>query len=147
VATSATLGDKGDPGAMLDFARTVFGEDIAADAVITESRLSYPQWAQGAGDRLSARGIELPRRTGAEADTDLVQRVDAAVTALGDGAVGQELAAAVIAELWREGDVAPTLDPHDTELLLDLLKAHPLVAGVVTATSAAISVRDLARAV
>ncbi|MCA9687641.1 MAG: DEAD/DEAH box helicase, partial [Myxococcales bacterium] len=37
VATSATLGDKGDPAAMLEFARTVFGEEFEASAVITES--------------------------------------------------------------------------------------------------------------
>ena len=41
VATSATLGDKGDPAAMLDFAETVFGEPFDADAVVTESRLRH----------------------------------------------------------------------------------------------------------
>ena len=43
-ATSATLGDKGDPAAMLDFARTVFGEDFHEDAVVTETRQSLDEW-------------------------------------------------------------------------------------------------------
>ncbi|TNC16614.1 DEAD/DEAH box helicase [Georgenia sp. 311] len=147
VATSATLGDKGDPAAMLDFARTVFGEDIEADAVITESRLTHDEWAKGAGGRLDERGISLPGRAGPRADADVVERVDAAVADLGDGAVGERLAAAVLSELWRRDDTqAPGIDPQDTELLLDLLKAHPLTATLVAETAAATSVRDLARA-
>ena len=45
VATSATLGDQGDPSAMLDFAETVFGEPFDATAAVTESRLSFEEWA------------------------------------------------------------------------------------------------------
>ena len=44
VATSATLGDKGDPSVMLDFAATVFGEEFDADAVVIETRLSLDEW-------------------------------------------------------------------------------------------------------
>ena len=44
VATSATLGDKGDPEAMLDFAETVFGEAFPPDSVITETRLEPDEW-------------------------------------------------------------------------------------------------------
>ncbi len=44
VATSATLGDGGDPAAMLTFARTVFGEEFPTDSVVTESRLSIDDW-------------------------------------------------------------------------------------------------------
>ena len=47
VGTSATLGDKGDPAAMLAFAETVFGEPFAADSVITESRLQLDTWLRG----------------------------------------------------------------------------------------------------
>lgn len=43
VATSATLGDGGDPAPMLAFAETVFGEAFPDDAVITESRLSIDE--------------------------------------------------------------------------------------------------------
>ena len=55
VATSATLGDQGDPAAMLDFARTVFGEEFGADSVVTETRLSLDEWSRGA-DRTAASG-------------------------------------------------------------------------------------------
>ncbi|UJH69561.1 DEAD/DEAH box helicase [Ornithinimicrobium sp. INDO-MA30-4] len=48
VATSATLGDDTDASAMLAFAHTVFGEEIAPDAVITETRQSWAQWSDGA---------------------------------------------------------------------------------------------------
>ncbi len=48
VATSATLGDRGDPAAMVSFARTVFGEDLDQSCVVTEARL----------DLSFARGIE-----------------------------------------------------------------------------------------
>ena len=44
VATSATLGGKGDPEAMLRFAETVFGEPFPQDSVITEARLSSDEW-------------------------------------------------------------------------------------------------------
>src|SRR5699024_10956771 len=45
VATSATLGDGADAAtAMLDFARTVFGTDIGADAVITETRVDLEEF-------------------------------------------------------------------------------------------------------
>ena len=60
VATSATLGDKGDPTAMLEFARTVFGDEFDADSVITESRLSVDEWIGStvpAGGELTASTI------------------------------------------------------------------------------------------
>ena len=44
VATSATLGDRGDPAAMLGFAETVFGESFSPDAVVTESRVTVDEW-------------------------------------------------------------------------------------------------------
>ena len=39
VGTSATLGDAGDPRAMLDFAAQVFGEPFSPDAAVTEQRV------------------------------------------------------------------------------------------------------------
>jgi ATP-dependent helicase YprA (DUF1998 family) len=44
VATSATLGDRGDPAAMVQFAATVFGEPFAESDVVTESRMSLQEW-------------------------------------------------------------------------------------------------------
>lgn len=44
VATSATLGAKGEPTAMLHFAHTIFGEEFTPDAVVTESRMDWDTW-------------------------------------------------------------------------------------------------------
>lgn len=50
VATSATLGSKGDTEAMLQFAETVFGEQFDSSAVITETRLSETDWCASGED-------------------------------------------------------------------------------------------------
>ncbi len=50
VATSATLGDDGDPGRMLAFAETVFGIPFPADSVVRETRQSMRQWVNGSRD-------------------------------------------------------------------------------------------------
>ena len=67
VATSATLGDKGDPAAMLGFAATVFGEPFDEDAVVTESRVGIDDWI-GTGQRRRQRPHparrQRPRRGG-----------------------------------------------------------------------------------
>ena len=56
VATSATLGDQGDPAAMIEFARTVFGEPFDAACVVTESRLTLDEWAGDAAGDVDALG-------------------------------------------------------------------------------------------
>src|SRR5690606_34065172 len=48
VATSATLGDDGDPSGMLTFAETVFGRPFTPDSVVTETRQSTRLWIQTA---------------------------------------------------------------------------------------------------
>lgn len=55
VATSATLGNDADPSAMLNFARTIFGEEFTADAVVTESALSVDEWAVEMATRYPAQ--------------------------------------------------------------------------------------------
>ena len=72
VGTSATLGDKGDPAAMLAFAETIFGETLGPDAVVTESRLSLEEWAY----------VEPPDGITAVAPTTTVEQ-------LGDGQVAK----------------------------------------------------------
>lgn len=52
VATSATLGDQGDPSAMLDFAETIFGEPFAPGAAVTESRLGFEEWSGSSAEPL-----------------------------------------------------------------------------------------------
>ena len=55
VATSATLGDKSDPGEMLRFASLVFGTEFDDDAVVTESRLEVEEWSSAAIDVIDAQ--------------------------------------------------------------------------------------------
>src|SRR5690606_19762220 len=67
VATSATLGDGGDPTAMRGFAETVFGVPFTEDAVVTESRLSLAEWIGSARDAAIHRGrapIRIDRTVG-----------------------------------------------------------------------------------
>ena len=62
VATSATLGDQGDPAAMIGFAAHRLRRRRSTPAsVITESRLDLTEWTAGAADRVAALGL-TPRR-------------------------------------------------------------------------------------
>ncbi|KQY51702.1 DEAD/DEAH box helicase [Nocardioides sp. Root140] len=122
VATSATLGDKGSPESMLEFAETVFGETFDVGAVVTESRLTVEEWASGAA-------VEDP-----VLGTALVEAIDEAVRSLGEDPEADVLADAVVATLF------PTADP-DAETKV---RAHPLTAEILLACEAAESIRDLA---
>ncbi|MFJ4108639.1 DEAD/DEAH box helicase [Oerskovia enterophila] len=155
VATSATLGDKGDASAMLTFARTVFGENFPDEAVVTESRLSLEEWVGDAADVVGRRGW-APLDLDAQALADLT-------TALEDGGERAPDAATrgVFSHLYRvvpedagDGGLAvghgwarPALDDADDELLLALAKAHPLVQRLVRETGDAIDLTDLVPAV
>ncbi|WP_159813747.1 DEAD/DEAH box helicase [Actinomyces sp. zg328] len=63
VATSATLGDNGDPTRMLAFARDVFGADLPTEAVITETRTSLDAWAEPHKKATTALGLKARRLT------------------------------------------------------------------------------------
>ncbi|PTU57877.1 heavy metal resistance protein CzcA [Sphaerisporangium cinnabarinum] len=133
VATSATLGDEGDPSAMLDFARTVFGEEFTAESVVTESRLSLDEWVGDAPATVEARGLR-------PVDVDVV-----VARALLDDLAGTDptdpdaLTRTVLCHLYREGSgeagyvdptsARPDLSGDSDDDLLTLAKAHPLVAG------------------
>ncbi|WP_350279111.1 DEAD/DEAH box helicase [Kribbella sp. HUAS MG21] len=138
VATSATLGDKNDPVAMLDFARTVFGEEFGGDAVITESRLTYDEWAAGAAERVAAQQLQAY-----EVDNDLTTRIITAVDRLPPDADGRTRAEAVLTELYSDGAVRPDPATADESLLLDLVKAHPLTRRLTAAATQAVAVGDL----
>lgn len=51
VATSATLGGDDNRASMLDFAYTIFGEQLSESAIVTETTLTYDQWV-GAVEKL-----------------------------------------------------------------------------------------------
>src|SRR5690606_30949915 len=133
VATSATLGDKGDPTAMLDFARTVFGEEFPPESVVTESRLSLDEWVGGAKTRIEARGLRP-----VEVD-DVVTRAVLDDLAEIDPTDPDALTRTVLSHLYREvsGDTGyvdpmsprPDLAGDSTDDLLDLANALPLVSG------------------
>ena len=142
VATSATLGDKGDPAAMIDFARAVFGDELDETSVVTESRLSLDEWTAGAAVRTTALGIS-PRRL---SRSDL-PAANAALEILGPGAEARARALGVLGCLYDTDAAALARTVGDSaEALLPLVQAHPLVQGIAAATEQAVRLGDLAEA-
>lgn len=152
VATSATLGDGADAaGAMLDFARTVFGTDIGEDAVITESRVDLKEFvgpsresvAMLAGDSPGgARGLSPVSFPAALSMADAV----APHLELGTPLDADALTDAVLDVLWGADGEEPvsavaaqrSLSPRD------LLLAHPLVGQILRMTTRATELGELA---
>lgn len=140
IATSATLGDKGDPAAMIAFSHTVFGEQFDSAAVVTESRLSIEEWTAGARDRVGADPTGLRQ----DVDDDVIAAVNKAVQKLPNEADSRERALCVLGRLWQlDGD---RLAAADSALLLDLARAHPFVQRLLAATTEATGLRELALA-
>lgn len=138
VATSATLGDGGNPSAMLDFATTVFGEAFTADAVITESRLGITEWAGAARARVEAAGWRVP-------DIDDARIADIA-DAVKDLSAPASRALAVLRGLYDGGDdtALTTAIVADDALVLDLVRAHEVFAMLTEAATAAAGLDTLA---
>ncbi|AMO59909.1 helicase [Mycolicibacterium phlei] len=169
VATSATLGSRAAPTAMLDFAYTVFGEPFSDDAVIGETRLMPDEWRRarsGAHDH-AWKPIEpvLP---------DALERINALDRAGGDN---HAVATAVFAELFERVDRPELLgNPTQSELfdtpgqadlfgppthstdpatgsdpsvaeMLDQLKRHRFIQDVLEHAVEAVSLPDLAERV
>lgn len=144
VATSATLGDKGEPTVMVDFARTVFGEEFSPDAVVTESRLSLEEWAGDAAERLSAAGL-TPRPVDEITPSAVVEEVEQ----LGDDPSAEDLATVLVRHLFTGPDdaLAALVDAPNAALLLDAVKSQPLVHGLADAAREATGLGDLTAAV
>lgn len=158
VATSATLGSKAEPTAMLEFAHTVFGEQFDSDAVIGETRLSAADW-------LAERDTTLDRLYH-EAPLIVSEAVDRLNTVASDSATNAALTTAVLAELFQRAEVFertelfPVADDLDTARRLEptefrhleptqqlhLLKSHSLIAKLLKHAVDAISLADLAEA-
>ncbi|QFZ16961.1 DEAD/DEAH box helicase [Saccharothrix syringae] len=137
VATSATLGDKGDPTVMLDFARAVFGEQFDADAIVTETRLSLDEWAAGAAETVSAAGL-----TPVEIDDlDIVGAVNA-VSALGHDPTGVLIASTVLGVLY--GVESDRFTDESPDFLLAACRAHPLVQELAGQAAHAVGLDALA---
>lgn len=138
IATSATLGDKGDPEAMIEFARTVFGDQFDLDSVVTESRLSASEWAADAPRRVTA----TPRGFEQEIDAEVIGNVNGRVDDLSDDADSRARTNAVLGGLWDIDSAA--LQTARTPALLDLCRAHPFITKLLSAASEARSLRALA---
>ncbi|MGV0834496.1 DEAD/DEAH box helicase [Mycolicibacterium thermoresistibile] len=139
IATSATLGDGGEPTAMLEFAETVFGEKFSPDAVITESRLTSAEWVGDAADRVRIAGWQ-PAKLDPDRIADLAKSIP-------DEAAPSLRALAVLRGLYDGGDDAAltaAISDHET-LVLDLVKAHPTFTDLADAAVSALSVEDLSR--
>jgi ATP-dependent helicase YprA (DUF1998 family) len=141
VATSATLGDQGDPAEMIGFARTVFGDDFDETSVVTESRLSLAEWTAGATPWVAALGL-TPRRldradlAGANSSVAELSRAEA-----------RDRTFAVLGALYdTDGDTLAGKIGDDAEWLLALFRAHPLVREIVPAAEQAVHLNDLAAA-
>jgi ATP-dependent helicase YprA (DUF1998 family) len=135
IATSATLGDKGDPGVMLDFARTVFGETFGDDAVVTESRMTYDEWAARVdGDAFAAAG----RPTDLEPDF-IAGAVNHWRFAFEEGTVA-EAATTVLHHLT--GMHAEVRD--EARSLVSAASSLPLVRDLAAAAADAVSLSELA---
>lgn len=134
VATSATLGDKGDPNTMVGFATTVFGEEFGADAVITETRLTLPEWVGDAPQRLADAGVVATAIESID-----VEAANAAIAALGHEPSAASICSAVLASLYGQ-DVASM----SSVSLLDAARAHPLVQAMVTTAADAVPLEELA---
>jgi ATP-dependent helicase YprA (DUF1998 family) len=128
VATSATLGSKGDPDAMLRFAETVFGEVFPPDAVVTESRLSPAGW-EAVGSRISqARDLRAVALKIADAN-------DAVAVLRENGSGPDAIIEPVLAALFEER-------PAD---LLDAVRTHPLTAALLEHATSAVALAELSR--
>ncbi|SEB29973.1 DEAD/DEAH box helicase [Rhodococcus koreensis] len=140
VATSATLGDGGDPAAMLTFARTVFGEEFPTDSVVTESRLSIDDWVGEAPTSESVAGWRA-----ASLDPARITDLAAATTGQDDP---RALTLAVLRGLYDGGDAAALAAAvaGDGPLVLDLVKTHPVFHRLVALTRDAVHLDDLAPA-
>ena len=139
VATSATLGSRAAPSAMLDFAYTVFGEPFGADAVIEETRLTPDQWRRA---RLGIRDNEW--KPIEPALPDAVERITEVDGTRDDN---QALAEAVFGELFESSSVPGGSGAPDAVDLLDQLKRHRFLQAVLDNAVDAVSLADLAERV
>lgn len=131
VATSATLGDGGDPSRMLAFARDVFGTDLAPDAVVTETRTSLEDWA--APHLAAAKDAGL---TGRERHLRILtgDEVTALARAAEEAAEPNQLLEAAVEALYEPDALSARLTAQArTELLVHAVQAHSDVHALITA--------------
>lgn len=130
VATSATLGSKGDPEAMLRFAETVFGEAFPPESVVTESRLSPEDW--------TALGSGATQAKDLHAIALIISETNAVVAALREaGASPETVVEPILDSLFEQR-------PDD---LLAAIRTHPLTAGLLDHATVAVELAKLSRTI
>ncbi|MGP5124258.1 DEAD/DEAH box helicase [Glutamicibacter ardleyensis] len=136
VATSATLGSKGDPEAMLQFAETVFGEPFDQDAVITETRMSVDDWC-GSGEDAKFMSI--------------AEIVEFLLPALHHISEAEEEEPDFEDKYWtppplpfKEQAIAETLFWKSPTDVARAMRRHPLTSAILEHAVEAISIKDLA---
>lgn len=137
VATSATLGDDGDPARMLEFAETVFGIPFPADSVVRETRQAVRTWVQSSLSSGTPRGGE-PRK----ADNALVSAI-AELSPETDAASAAHLAYTVLGLLFTDGKDVDWASVSDDDLLASVA-SHDLVQAIAQRADRAVGVDDLA---
>ena len=151
VATSATLGSKSDPLAMISFARTVFGEEFDESSVIGETRVTADGWLTARSGTLDKRYQPIMRPDHDEAVRRIKAKVAAASQARRD--TNAVTARAVLAEMYERTDALDsgrTLNDADLRVMtskdeiLDLLKGHPIVQRMLESSTDAIALETLA---
>ncbi|CAM4394913.1 MULTISPECIES: DEAD/DEAH box helicase [Corynebacterium] len=139
VATSATLGGEGETVSVLKFARTIFGEDFAGEALIGETVLTFDQWqaemveAYGGGNGAS------------RSDMPGVETIREVLDAIAGDTSGREHAEVVLdvvrTKLWGGGDTLEAMiaayaqHPLTRVLIEAAAQARPMVARAGEATA------------
>ncbi|BAU99694.1 DEAD/DEAH box helicase [Aurantimicrobium minutum] len=141
VATSATLGDKGDPSVMISFAETVFGETFDSESVITETRESLEDWVGEALQSVSELGV-----TPQLVDASLIRILTEAVAGpFGQIRDSEELTSIVLSALYgNTPEVVELVTSGAPSTLLLLAKAHPFIQQLILRAEEAVSLTDLA---
>lgn len=137
VATSATLGDDGDPTRMLAFAETVFGIPFPPDSVVRETRQSVRGWVQAALADGTPRGGR-PRKV----DNALVGDV-VSVLSDADDTTAEVLAWRVLSTLFEEGRSVDWAGVSEDDLHASLAN-HPLVQHLATRAEKSVGLDALA---
>ncbi|GGO98508.1 DEAD/DEAH box helicase [Actinomyces gaoshouyii] len=145
VATSATLGDGGDPTHMLAFARDVFGADLPVEAIVTETRTDLDTWAKPHRAATARLGLKARRLT-ALSPTDLAHLADLADQPVTDSA---QLLADVVSILYQPQDDQPA--DRVTDLiapnLAHAIQSHPDIIDLISRANRAAPLAGLAASV
>jgi hypothetical protein len=148
VATSATLGDKGDPSRMVEFARTVFGDEFDDGSIVTETRLGLDEWSAGAGALINEAGF-TPRVVDAAFIADMsaeggqIERLT-----LDEQRDATIVTATILGNLYVGDRTDPVafFSEAKPEMLLAASQAHPFIRSLIEASSDAVSLETLAGA-